>query len=354
MRIGQTEPAGSGPVRSGPARSEAAVDTVVTGASGFIGSALAVRLAAAGRRVRGIYLRGGPQERMRRLAAAGVRMRRHDLSSDRGARDALAGAAAVAHCAGAVSDWGTRAHFYRHNAELSARLCRAAAAAGCRRFVHAGSAAVHGFGPHRGTTEEGPFYPPVNPYQESKLAAERRVRALRADAVVLRLGNVYGPDDTTSFYRILQAIERGLPAFVDAGRHLTCPVYVDDVTRAFELALETDAAAGAVLLITGGERVRWRQVLQRAAALLGRAPPRWTAPGWLALPAARVMECAWRAVPAAGEPPLTVFRVAQTAHDYDFSIARARAALGFTPATGYREGIERTVRAYRRWRSALR
>ena len=323
----------------------------MTGASGFIGSALAVHLAATGRRVRGIYLRGGPQERMRRLAAAGVRMRRHDLSRDHGARAALAGAATVAHCAGAVSDWGTRAHFRRHNAELSARLCRAAAAAGCRRFVHAGSAAVHGFGPHRGTTEEGPFYPPVNPYQESKLAAERSVRAHRADAVVLRLGNVYGPDDTTSFYRILQAIERGLPAFIDAGRHLTCPVYVDDVARAFELALEADAAAGKVLLITGGERVRWRQLLQRAAELMGRAPPRWPVPAWLALPAARVIERAWRAAPSSAEPPLTVYRVAQTAYDYHFSIARARATLGFTPATGYREGLERTVCAYRRMRT---
>ncbi len=326
----------------------------MTGASGFIGSALAVRLAATGRRVRGIYLRGGPEDRMRRLAAAGVRLQRHDLSHDHGARAALAGASTVVHCAGAVSDWGTRAHFRRHNEELSARLCRAAAAARCRRLVHAGSAAVHGFGPHRGTTEDGPFYPPVNPYQESKLAAERSVRALMAGAVVLRLGNVYGPDDTTSFYRILQAIDRGLPAFIDAGRRLTCPVYVDDVARAFELALEVEAAAGEVLLVTGGERVRWRQLLQHAAALLGRAPPRWPVPAWLALPAAHVIERAWRAVPAAGEPPLTVYRVAQTSHDYHFSIARARAVLGFRPAIDYREGIDRTVRAYRRSRPALR
>ena len=326
----------------------------MTGASGFIGSALAVRLAATGRRVRGIYLRGGPEDRMRRLAAAGVRLQRHDLSHDHGARAALAGASMVVHCAGAVSDWGTRAHFRRHNEELSARLCRAEAAARCRRLVHAGSAAVHGFGPHRGTTEDGPFYPPVNPYQESKLAAERSVRALMAGAVVLRLGNVYGPDDTTSFYRILQAIDRGLPAFIDAGRRLTCPVYVDDVARAFELALEVEAAAGEVLLVTGGERVRWRQLLQHAAALLGRAPPRWPVPAWLALPAAHVIERAWRAVPAAGEPPLTVYRVAQTSHDYHFSIARARAVLGFRPAIDYREGIDRTVRAYRRSRPALR
>ena len=333
---------------------EPTVDTVVTGASGFVGSALAIHLAAAGRRVRGIYLRGGPAERMRRLADAGVCLQRHDLRRACGARAALQGAATVVHCAGAVSDWGTAAHFHRHNAELTARLCRASAAAGCRRFVHASSAAVHGFGRHRHTTEQGPFYPPVNPYQVSKLAAERSVRALLPDAVVLRLGNVYGPDDTTSFYRILQAIDRGLPAFIDAGRHLTCPVYIDDVTCAFELALEVEAAAGATLLVTGGALVTWRQLLSHAAALLGRRPPRWPVPARLALPAARMVESLYRAVPAAGEPPLTVYRVAQTAHDYHFCIARARAVLGYAPATGYREGIERTVRAYRRSRPALR
>ena len=331
---------------------EPAADTVVTGASGFVGSALAIHLAASGRRVRGIWFRGGPAERMRRLAAAGVRLQRHDLGEDAGAGAALLGAATVVHCAGAVTDWGTADHFRRYNAELTARLCRAAEAAGCRRFVHASSAAVHGFGPHRDTTEQGPFYPPVNPYQETKLAAERSVRELVPDAVVLRLGNVYGPDDTTSFYRILQAIERGLPAFIDGGRHLTCPVYVDDVSRAFELALETDVAAGEVLLLTGGERVTWRHLLRHAAALLGRRPPRWAVPARLALPAARMCEWLYRAVPAAGEPPLTVYRVAQTAHDYHFSIARARAVLGYAPATGYRSGIERTVRAYRRSRPA--
>lgn len=333
---------------------EPVADTVVTGASGFVGSALAIHLAVAGRRVRGIWFRGGPAERMRRLAAAGVCLQRHDLSRDAGARDALQGAATVVHCAGAVSDWGTEGHFRRHNAELTARLCRAAGAAGCRRFVHTSSAAVHGFGPHRDTTEQGPFYPLVNPYQESKLAAERNVRGLLPDAVVLRLGNVYGPDDTTSFYRILRAIERGLPAFIDAGRHLTCPVYVDDVSRAFELTLGTEAAAGEILLVTGGERVTWRQLLCHAAVLLGRRPPRWPVPARLALPAARMVEHVFRAVPAAGEPPLTVYRAAQTAHDYHFSIARARTVLGFAPATGYREGIERTVRAYRRPAAALR
>ena len=331
---------------------EPAVDTVVTGASGFVGSALAIHLAASGRRVRGIWFRGGPEERMSRLAAAGVRLQRHDLSGDAGAGAALQGAATVVHCAGAVTDWGTADHFRRSNAELTARLCRAAGAAGCRRFVHASSAAVHGFGPHRDTTERGPFYPPVNPYQESKLAAERSVQTLLPAAVVLRLGNVYGPDDTTSFYRILRAIERGLPAFVDAGRHLTCPAYVADVARAFELALETEAAAGEVLLVTGGERVTWRHLLCHAALLLERRPPRWAVPARVALPAARMCECLYRAVPAAGEPPLTVYRVAQTAHDYHFSIARAQAVLGYAPATGYRSGIERTVRAYRRSRPA--
>ena len=326
---------------------EPAVDTVVTGASGFIGAALAIQLAATGRRVRGIYFRGGPPQRMRRLCEAGVVLQRHDLSTDRGARAALTGGATVVHCAAAVSDWGTRAHFRRHNVELSARVCCAAAAAGCRRFVHASSAAVHGFGPHCGSTEDGPFYAPVSPYQESKLAAEQAVRAAAADAVVLRLGNVYGPDDTTSFYRILQALDGGLPAFVDGGRHLTCPVYIDDVARAFELALEVEAAAGRVMLVTGGERVRWRQLLGHAARQLGRTPPRWSVPGWLALPAARLVEHGYRGLALAGEPPLTVYRVAQTAHDYHFSIARAQAVLGFAPAVGYRDGLARTVRAYR-------
>ena len=324
-----------------------AVDTVVTGASGFLGSALAIHLASAGHCVRGIWFRGGPSGRMHRLAEAGVHLQRHDLSRDSEAHAALQGAETIVHCAGAVSDWGQASHFRRHNVELTACLCQAAQETNCRRFVYASSTAVHGFGRHLNTTEQGPFYPLVNNYQKSKWDAERVVRKLMPEAVVLRLGNIYGPDDTTSFYRILRAIDNGLPAFIDAGRHLTCPVYVDDVVHAFELALVTESAAGEVLLVTAGERVRWQQILSHAAGLLGRKPPRWVVPGRLARPAAWIVESLYRVLPAAGEPPLTVYRVDQTSHDYHFSIARARAVLGYTPSTGYCEGIEQTVSAYR-------
>lgn len=277
-------------------------------------------------------------------------MERHDLVTEQGSRSALHGCDAVVHCAAVVGDWGARSQFRRQNVELTRRVCFAAVAAGCRRFVYASSAAVHGFGPHVGSTEQGPFYSLVSPYQESKLAAERIVRATVEDAVVLRLGNAYGPDDTTSFYRILDAIDYGLPAFVDGGRHLTCPVYINDVIRAFELSLEAKAeiVAGEVMLVTGGERVRWRQLLAYAARRLGRMPPRWSVPAWLTLPAARLVEHFYRGLSLRGEPPLTVYRVAQTACDYHFSIDRARTLLGFMPMVGFQDGVERTVRAYRK------
>lgn len=319
----------------------------MTGASGFIGSALAVHLAVTGRRVRGIYHRGGPEARMRGLVDAGVNLERHDLTTEKGACVALRGCSTVVHCAAAVGDWGVQSKFQRQNVEMSRIVTSAAAVAGCHRFVHASSAAVHGFGPHVCSTEDGPFYAPVSHYQKSKLAAERIVRRISPDSVILRLGNVYGPDDTTSFYRILQAIDRGLPAFIDGGRHLTCPVYIEDVVHAFELSLQVEAAEGKIFLITGGEEVRWRELLFYAAQQLDCNPPRRSLPAWLALPAARLVEQIYNRLSLVSEPPLTVYRVAQVAHDYHFSINQARMLLGFVPSVGFQQGVDRTVRSYR-------
>ena len=82
-------------------------------------------------------------------------------------------------------------------------------------FVRIGSIAVHGFGLHAQTTEEGPYYPLCCPYQRTKKQAEEEVLTRSAPGfrtVVLRPANVYGPGDTTTFYRLLAAQERGVRA----------------------------------------------------------------------------------------------------------------------------------------------
>ena len=155
---------------------------------------------------------------------------------------------------------------------------------------------MHGFGPHVQTTEEGPYYPLCSPYQRTKKQAEEAVLAGNGPGfrtVVLRPADVYGPGDTTTFYRLLAAQERGIRGTLGGGLHLTSLLAVEDLVQAVALALEREKSAGQVFNITSGEPNTWRQLLGYTASLLGARP--WLElPLFVARPAAAVLAAIYR------------------------------------------------------------
>jgi nucleoside-diphosphate-sugar epimerase len=229
------------------------------------------------------------------------------------------------------------------------RLLEEARAAGCGVFVFLGSISVHGFGPHVQTTEEGPYYPLCNPYQRTKKLAEEAVLAANGPGfrtVVLRPADVYGPGDTTTFYRLLSAQERGIRGTLGGGLRLASLVAVEDLVQAVHLALERGQSAGQAFNITGGEPNTWRQLLGYTASLLGVRP--WLElPLFVARPAAAVLSAVYAFLGIRQDPPLTPYRVEHVAYDFDFSIEKAQKLLGYSPTVGWREGLARTVAAYR-------
>jgi nucleoside-diphosphate-sugar epimerase len=322
---------------------------LVTGASGFIGGWVARGLAERGRAVRALYRRASPPAFLSRLAAGGAEVERRDLSLPDDARAAVRGAEAVVHAAALASDWGDPELFRRQNVEVTTRLLEEAREAGCRVFVHIGSIAVHGFGLHVQTTEEGPYYPLCCPYQRTKKQAEEEVLARNAPGfrtVVLRPADVYGPGDTTTFYRLLAAQERGVRGTLGGGLHLTSLLAVEDLVQAVALALESEASAGQVFNLTSGDPTTWRQLLGYTASLLG-VRPWFELPLFVARPAAAVLVALYGLLGLRKDPPLTPYRVEHVAYDFDFSIEKAQKVLGFTPAVGWRAGVERMVEAYR-------
>jgi nucleoside-diphosphate-sugar epimerase len=321
----------------------------VTGASGFIGGWIASGLHERGYAVRAHYRRKLMPERLAALAAGGVEALQGNLTQVQDARAAVRREDAVVHAAALASDWGPPDLFFRQNVEPTVLLLAEARAAGCRTFVYLSSAAVHGFGPHHRTTEQGPYYPPISHYQTTKKQAEEAVLAANSSelrTIVLRPANVYGPGDTTTFYRLLAAQEQGIRGTLSGGRRLTSVVYVEDLVRAVVLALDSEDAAGEAFNITSGERVSWAELLGYSATLLGVRP-------WLELPVslarvlARLLSGAYRLLGIRSDPQLTPYLVAQAANDFDFSIDKARRLLGYAPQVDWREGLRRMVAAYR-------
>jgi nucleoside-diphosphate-sugar epimerase len=322
---------------------------LVTGASGFVGGWIARGLHERGYTVRALYRRKHMPRHLAALTAAGIEVVRGNLTHEQDVRLVVRGAEAVVHAAALASDWGLLDLFFRQNVEATVRLLAESRAAGCRTFVYLGSVSVHGFGSHRRTTEQGPYYPPISHYQSTKKQAEEAVLASNApgfSTTVLRPGNVYGPGDTTTFYRLLAAQEQGIRGTLGGGRRLTSVVYVEDLVQAVVRALESEEAAGEAFNITSGEQVSWSELLGYSADLLGVRP-------WLELPLplawvlARLLAGAYRLFGIRSEPPLTPYRVAHVAYDFDFSIEKSQRLLGYTPQVDWREGLRRTVEAYR-------
>jgi len=327
---------------------------LVTGASGFVGGWTARILAERGYALRAQYRRSRIPTHLEEVRRLGAELQRGDLTAPEDVRALLRDVEAVIHCAAKVTDWGSEQDFFLHNVQITKRLIEEARRAGCRVFVFLSSLSVHGFGVHRGSTEEGPFYPYHSGYQRSKKEAEQFVLSCGASGfrtTVLRSGNAYGPGDTTTFYRLLTALERGVRGTVSGGRVLTSPVYVEDLVEAVILALENEASAGQVFNITSGEEVTWREIMQRCAEFLGARP-------WFELPialswiAAYLFNGIYRLFRIKAAPVVSPYRIAHIAWDFNFSIEKARRVLGYRPKIDWRTGLSRTVAAYRRYKAS--
>lgn len=248
-------------------------NVLVTGGLGFIGNRLCAALLDAGFGVRcvdnlsGSYAHGvGP------AAEPGLRARGAEVLIADAAPEHVRGMDAVIHLAGVPGVRTTRpaAELESANVEPAGRLAAAAARRGAR-FVLVSSSSVYGDARELPTPEHAPLAP-LNPYAESKVAAEAAVTARGGDAVIVRPFTVYGPGQRPemAFARWMDAIGRGEPvpwhAPEDAARDFT---YVDDAVAGLIAALR-HGHAGRAYNVSG-----WRSIpLRSALALLGSPPAR--------------------------------------------------------------------------------
>lgn len=315
---------------------------LVTGATGFIGARLVRALVSAGAWVRAA---GRDPARVAGLGAAEVF--RCDLTDPGSLAGIEAGIDVAIHCAGALGAWGVgEQEQVRVNVIGTRNLLDRVARAGRVRFLHLSAGGVTGPVGARLADEEQPCFP-ATVYERTKLAGERevlaRARAGNLPAVVLRPTFTYGPGDRHKL-ALFRAVQRGRFAFVDEGRSLVHPVFVDDLISGILLSIDR-ARAGQIYLLGGPRPVTQRELVQTIAGALGVAAPRLSVPGWLARAAAPLFELLGRSLGFA--PALTRSRVLMMAGGYGYRIDKAVRELGYQPATQLAEGIALVVGDYR-------
>jgi dihydroflavonol-4-reductase len=305
--------------------------TLVTGATGFVGSAVARALVARGEPVR-VLARPGSDRR--NIAELPVELAEGDLLDQTSLERALAGCQALYHVAADYRLWVPRPdEIYEANVAGTRRLMLAAAAAGVRRIVYTSSVATLGLNSDGTPADEDTpvgLTDMIGHYKRSKFLAEAEVRRLVVEeglpAVIVNPSMPVGPRDikpTPTGRMIVEAASGRMPAFVDTGLNV---VHVDDVAAGHLLAFEHGVPGQRYVL--GGEDMTLKDILGAVAALCGRRPPRLRLPHGLILPIAYGAE-AWTRLTGAREPFVTVDGIRLARKRMYFSSAKAGAKLGY-------------------------
>jgi dihydroflavonol-4-reductase len=319
---------------------------LVTGATGFVGAAIARALLAAHWQVRVLARKGSER---RNLLGLDVEVHEGDLTDPDSLHSAARGCTGVFH---AAADYRLGApdpsQLYRANVEGTRNLLAAASRAGVQRIVYTSSVATIGI-PADGTPGDeatpNSLQNMIGHYKRSKyLAEEAAIEAARAGApvVIVSPSTPVGPGDvkpTPTGQLVLDAAAGRMPAYVDTGLNI---VHVDDVAAGHLLAYERGAAGERYIL--GGQDMSLREILGVISALAGRKPPRVRLPYGVVLPIAYLAEAYAKVSGRSGR--ITLEGVRMSRKRMFFSSAKAMRELGYT----YRppvEAFEDAIRWYR-------
>jgi dihydroflavonol-4-reductase len=320
---------------------------LVTGATGFVGTAVARALIAAGRRVRALSRPGSDR---RNVADLDVEIAEGSLEDAGSLAKAVAGCGALYHVAADYRLWVRNPQaMYRANIDGTRALMTAALAAGVERVVYTSSVAVlglHADGTPADETTPSTLDDMVGPYKRSKFLAEvevlRLVERRGLPAVIVNPSTPIGPRDikpTPTGRMIVEAASGRMPAFVDTGLNL---VHVDDVARGHLLAEEQGRVGERYIL--GGENLSLAEILRRIAAIVDRPPPRVRLPLPAVWPVACVAE-AWGRI--TGKEPMVTFDSLRMARKkMYFSAEKAERELGFR-ARPANEALADAIRWFR-------
>ena len=306
--------------------------TLLTGATGFVGSAVARALAVRGHTLR---LLTRPGSDRRNLAGLDAEVVTGDLTDPASLARAARGCRYVLHVAADYRFWVPDPDaMLRANVDGAVAMIRAAADAGAERIVHCSSVAALGqIGDGTPADEDTPAKPAdfVGIYKRSKYLAEQAVLDLvRRDGlpvVVVNPSSPVGPRDikpTPTGKMILDAAAGRVPAYIDTGLNV---VHVDDVAEGHVLALERGRVGQRYIL--GGENLPLKDILALVCDVANRKPPSIRLPEAVLWPAAFAMEQLAKVTGIV--PMMTRDHLKMARKKMYFSSAKAVAELGYRP-----------------------
>lgn len=317
---------------------------LVTGASGFLGGAVARALLERGETVRAFARRD-----MADLASRGAEVQQGDLSDDAAVDRAVRGVSAVMHVGAKAGVWGAPADFHASNVVGTKNVLASCRAHGVRKLVFTSTPSVVHSGRDVVNADESAPYAShfETPYQATKAEAERQVLAANSAelaTVALRPHLIWGPGDEQLLPRLVERARAGRLMFPGDGKALVDSTFIDSAVEAHLLALDRlapgAACAGRAYFVSQGEPMEIEALVNALFRAVGVKPVHRHVSVPVALAVGGALEFLFRAVNAKAEPPTTRFVVRQMSTAHYFNLTAIRADLGFGPRVSLAQGLE--------------
>jgi nucleoside-diphosphate-sugar epimerase len=329
---------------------------LVTGATGFLGSALARALAERGDEVSVLVRSTSNCAPLRGIPVQTITGDVQDRASlDR----AVSGNDVVMHCAGKVEDWGKRQQFFQINVEGTRNLLEASCAAGIKHFIHTSSLTVLGI--PRGTPidETTPYTKDYfEPYTETKIISEQLVLDFhhkhRLPVTIIRPGVIWGPGDTTILPRLERFAKKGLIFNIGRGDNILCLSYISNLVDGFLLAADSGRGEGQIYHVIDDEKITSRTFFAELSATVGVKKPAASLPFSLMYGIAYCFEAIGKLLKFSEPPLLTRLGLCLWGCDCNYDITRTRQQLGYKPRVSFNEGVKRVSQWYCETRSTAK
>jgi nucleoside-diphosphate-sugar epimerase len=311
---------------------------LVTGASGFVGSALCQEFVARGYGVQGVFRKlsgvGSVQSPIERVVVASIDARTVWLPALQ-CTDVVVHLAARVHVM-SVASVDPLAAFRLVNTEATLNLARQAAQAGVKRFVFISSVKVNG----ESTQPEQPFRADDNPlpldaYAVSKMEAEQGLHQITADTgmevVIIRPPLVYGPGVKANFAALMRALQRGWPLPLGAVHNQRSLVALDNLVDFIVTCITHHQAANQTFLVSDGQDLSTTELVRGMAQAAGVSARLLPVPVWVLQAGASLL--------GKGDA------VQRLCGNLQVDMSKARSLLGWVPTVSVEEGLRRTMGA---------
>ncbi|MEO6952628.1 MAG: NAD-dependent epimerase/dehydratase family protein [Polyangia bacterium] len=302
---------------------------LVTGGTGFLGSAIVRRLEERGDEVRVLSRSAGG-----------------DVADEAVVQAAVRGCDAVFHTAARVGSWGRPADFHRTNVIGTQNVIDACVRHGIARLVYTSSpSVVSSDGDLEGVDESHPSGPYLAEYPRTKALAEALVLAASSatlTTVALRPHLMFGPGDTQLVPRLVDKAKAGRVVLPSGPDKLVDCTYIDNAVDAHLLALSSTRCKGRAYFISQGEPVPSRWLVDRVLGCAGLPPVRRRFSPSLLYALGAMCETTYRLLRIYDrEPPITRFVAHELCTAHWFDLSAARRDLGYAPRINLEDGLSR-------------